>query len=76
MFLKLLDKEDTVYLRNQLANKKFVDGKKTQSISKLYDIKQNKETVVPERVRKYLIDLLYSNSYIDSDRLVQSITKV
>ena len=58
MFLKLLDEEDTVYLRNQLANKKFVDGKKTQAISKLYDIKQNKETIVPERVRKYLIDLL------------------
>tara|TARA_R100001377_G_C3160059_1_gene99382 strand:- start:145 stop:813 length:669 start_codon:yes stop_codon:yes gene_type:complete len=66
MFLKLLDEEDTVYLRNQLANKKFVDGKKTQAISKLYDIKQNKETIVPERVRKYLIDLLYNNSYIDS----------
>ena len=31
MFLKLLDEEDTVYLRNQLANKKFVDGKKTQA---------------------------------------------
>ena len=66
MFLKLLDKEDTIYLRNQLANKKFVDGKKTQAISKLYDIKQNKETIVPERVRKHLIDLLYNNSYIDS----------
>ena len=66
MFLKLLDEEDTTFLRNQLANKKFVDGKKTQAISKLYDIKQNKETIVPERVRKYLIDLLYNNSYIDS----------
>jgi len=66
MFLKLLDEEDTIYLRNQLANKKFVDGKKTQAISKFYDIKQNKETIVPERVRKYLIDLLYNNSYIDS----------
>ena len=41
MFLKLLDEEDTTYLRNQLTNKKFVDGKKTQSISKFYDIKQN-----------------------------------
>ena len=66
MFLKLLDEEDTTFLRNQLANKKFVDGKKTQAISKLYDIKQNKETIVPERVRKHLIDLLYNNSYIDS----------
>ena len=66
MFLKLLDKKDTIYLRNQLTNKKFADGKKTQAISKLYDIKQNKETIVPERVRKYLIDLLYNNSYIDS----------
>ena len=66
MFLKLLDEEDTTYLRNQLTNKKFVDGKKTQSISKFYDIKQNKETIVPEIVRKYLIDLLYNNSYIDS----------
>ena len=66
MFLKLLDEEDTIYLRHQLTNKKFADGKKTQSISKFYDIKQNKETIVPERVRKYLIDLLYNNSYIDS----------
>jgi PKHD-type hydroxylase len=66
MFLKLLDKKDTIYLRNQLTNKKFADGKKTQAISKLYDIKQNKETIVPERVRKHLIDLLYNNSYIDS----------
>ena len=66
MFLKLLDEEDTVYLRNQLANKKFVDGKKTQAISKLYDIKQNKETTVPDNVRKYLISLLYDNPYIDS----------
>ena len=66
MFLKLLDEEDTVYLRNQLANKKFVDGKKTQAISKLYDIKQNKETTLPDNVRKYLISLLYDNPYIDS----------
>jgi len=66
MFLKLLDEEDTVYLRNQLANKKFVDGKKTQAISKLYDIKQNKETTLSDNVRKYLISLLYDNPYIDS----------
>ena len=66
MFLKLLDEEDTTYLRNQLTNKKFVDGTKTQNISKFYDIKQNKETIIPEKVRKYLIDLLYNHSYIDS----------
>ena len=66
MFLKLLDEEDTTYLRNQLTNKKFSDGIKTQNIGKIYNIKQNKETIVPERVRKYLIDLLYNHSYIDS----------
>ena len=66
MFLKLLDEEDIIYLRNQFTNKKFSDGTKTQNIGKIYNIKQNKETIVPERVRKYLIDLLYNHSYIDS----------
>ena len=66
MFLKLLNEEDTAYLQKQLTNKKFVDGTKTQNISKFYDIKKNTETTVSERVRKYLIDLLYNHPYIDS----------
>ena len=52
MFLKLLDEEDTTYLRTQLTNKKFSDGTKTQNIGKIYNIKQNKETLIPERIRK------------------------
>ena len=66
MFLKLLNENDTSFLRNQLTNKKFADGTKTQKISKIYDIKQNKETVIPDKVRKYLIDILYNNVYVDS----------
>ena len=66
MFLKLLEEEDTSFLLKQLNNKKLKDGTKTQNIGKIYNIKQNKETIVPEGARKYLIDLLYNNSYIDS----------
>ena len=66
MFLKLLEEEDTNFILKQLKNRKFVDGAKTQNISKFYNVKQNKETTVPEEVRKYLIDLLYNNVYIDS----------
>jgi len=66
MFLKLLEEEDTNLILKQLKNRKFVDGAKTQNISKFYNVKQNKETTVPEEVRKYLIDLLYNNVYIDS----------
>ncbi len=66
MFLKLLEEEDINFILKQLKNRKFVDGTKTQNISKFYNIKQNKETTVPEEVRKYLIDLLYNNAYIDS----------
>ncbi len=66
MFLKLLEEEDINFILKQLKNRKFVDGTKTQNISKFYNVKQNKETTVPEEVRKYLIDLLYNNVYIDS----------
>mgnify|MGYP003648315371 FL=1 len=66
MFLKLLNEKDTSVLRSQLTNRKFVDGKNTQNISKFYDIKQNQETGIPEKARKFLIDLLYNHSYIDS----------
>ena len=66
MFLTLLKKEDVDFLRKQFINRKFIDGKKTQAVSNFYDIKQNKETIVPEEVRKYLIDLIYNNAYIDS----------
>ena len=66
MFLKLLEEEDTSFLLKQLNNKKLKDGTKTQNLGKIYNIKQNKETIVPEGARKYLIDLLYNNSYIDS----------
>ena len=64
MFLKLLEEEDTSFLLKQLNNKKLKDGTKTQNFNKIYNIKQNKETLVPEGARKYLIDLLYNNSYI------------
>jgi len=66
MFLTLLKKEDVDFLRKQFINRKFIDGKKTQAVSNFYDIKQNKETIVPEEVRKYLIDVLYNSPYIDS----------
>ena len=66
MFIRLLDQEDIDFLRKELNSKHLVDGKKTQKISEFYDIKQNKETIVPDNARKYLIDLLYNNTYIDA----------
>ena len=66
MFIRILTDDHIKYLKKQIKNKNFSDGKQTQSITKFYDIKQNKERGIPEGSRKYLIDILYNNAYIDS----------
>ena len=61
MFIRILTDDHIKYLKKQIKNKNFSDGKQTQSITKFYDIKQNKERGIPEGSRKYLIDILYNN---------------
>ena len=66
-FIKLLNKKDIDFCLKGIKEVSYVDGAKTQPVNKFYKIKQNLQTThVPEEVRKYLIDLFYRHSYIDS----------
>ena len=67
LFLKVLDIEDIEYCKKDLKVAKYQDGSLTQPLNKSYKAKKNKQTQsIPDYTRKYLIDLLYNHSYIDS----------
>jgi len=67
LFLKVLDIEDIEYCKKDLKVAKYQDGSLTQPLNKSYKAKKNKQTQsIPDHTRKYLIDLLYNCSYIDS----------
>ncbi len=66
-FIKLLTEENVKYCTNAIKNLKYKDGSFTQPLNKIYNVKQNQEILaVPEKVRKYLIDIFYNHSFIDS----------
>ena len=43
MIYKIFSDEEVEDILSKLNNKKLVDGKKTQQLSKVYNIKENKE---------------------------------
>ena len=66
-FIKLLTEENVKYCTNAIKNLKYKDGSFTQPLNKIYNVKQNQEILaVPEKVRKYIIDIFYNHAYIDS----------
>ena len=66
-FIKLLTEENVKYCTNAIKKLKYKDGSFTQPLNKIYSVKQNQEILsVPENVRKYLIDIFYNHSFIDS----------
>tara|TARA_R100000458_G_C8265485_1_gene240589 strand:- start:1333 stop:1977 length:645 start_codon:yes stop_codon:yes gene_type:complete len=66
-FIKLLTDDNIKYCTNAIKKLKYEDGSFTQPLNKVYTVKQNQEILaVPEKVRKYLIDIFYNHSYIDS----------
>ena len=66
-FIKLLTEDNVKYCTNAIKKLKYKDGSFTQPLNKIYSVKQNQEILsVPENVRKYLIDIFYNHSFIDS----------
>ena len=63
-FIKLLTDDNIKYCTNAIKKLKYEDGSFTQPLNKVYTVKQNQEILaVPEKVRKYLIDIFYNHSY-------------
>ena len=56
MIYKLFTDEETDSILARL-NKNFVDGKNTQNLSTIYDIKENKEILINSKVDEYIQDL-------------------
>ena len=57
MIYKILSNDDVEHLKKSLTKKDFVDGKKSQQLSSIYNIKQNKETPIVGEVDSYLENL-------------------
>ena len=53
MIYKLFTDEETDNILARL-NKNFVDGKKSQKLSNVYNIKENKETVITPKIDEYI----------------------
>jgi len=53
MIYKLFTDEETDSILARL-NKNFVDGKKSQKLSKVYNIKENKETIITSKIDEYI----------------------
>ena len=53
MIYKLFTDEETDSILARL-NKNFVDGKKSQKLSNVYNIKENKETVITPKIDEYI----------------------
>ena len=53
MIYKLFTDEETDSILAKL-NKNFVDGKNSQKLSNVYNIKENKETLISKEVDEYI----------------------
>ncbi len=53
MIYKLFTDEETDSILTKL-NKNFVDGKKSQKLSNVYNIKENKETLITPKIDEYI----------------------
>ena len=73
MIYKIFTNEQVEDILSKFNNKKFVDGKNTQNLSSVYDIKENKEILINSKVDEYIANLLKENTLI---KKVYSPTKV
>ena len=62
MLYKLFNDEEVEDILSKLTNKKFVDGKHSQKLSKIYNIKENKETLINSKVDEYIGKLFKSKT--------------
>ena len=62
MLYKLFNDEEVEDILSKLNNKKFVDGKHSQKLSKIYNIKENKETLINNKVDEYIGNLFKSKT--------------
>ena len=58
MIYQIFSDDEIKFVRDKLSYAKFVDGKNSQSLSNLYDIKQNSETVITKTVAKHIENIL------------------
>ena len=55
MIYQILSDEDLDTIQKEIpSEQKFVSGKNTQQLSKIYTIKDNKETILPEKIQKHI----------------------
>ena len=62
MIFQLLTDEDIAFCKKELDDVSYADGKQTQNISKLYSIKENKETPIETVLGKYVSKLVNLNN--------------
>ena len=65
MIYKIFSDEEVEDILSKLNNKKLVDGKKTQKLSKIYNIKENKETVINSKVDEHITSLFKQKGAIE-----------
>ena len=65
MIYKVFNNKEVEDILAKFNNKKFVDGKKTQQLSQLYNIKENKETIINSKVDEYIINLFKEKTAIN-----------
>ena len=66
MHFRLLTDESVAFCRKQLEFVSYADGKKTQKLSTLYDVKENAETTVQGKLKKYLSTVFLTNTTISN----------
>lgn len=62
----LADKDLKLIQQEVSSNLKFVDGKNTQQLSKIYNIKDNKETILPLKLQKQIQNIFLEGNIIKS----------
>jgi len=67
MIYQILSDEDLDTIQKEIPSKqKFVSGKNTQQLSKIYNIKDNKEAILPEKIQKHIQDIFLNGNLIKS----------
>jgi hypothetical protein len=65
MIYKIFSDEEVEDILSKLNNKKLTDGKDTQQLSQLYNIKENKETIITNKVDEYITSLFKEKGAIN-----------
>ena len=64
MIYKIFSNEEVEDILSKLNNKKLTDGKDTQQLSQLYNIKENKEKFIP-MLNEFAIKTKYKNNRLE-----------